>query len=98
MAILLTASIPLLGLPLLSSVYAQTQVEPPTPIQPAITVVGEGSAQVEPDIAIANIGVQVANEDVQAASTEAQDLMNAVLAAIQEQGVAEEDVQTSGFA
>lgn len=78
-------------------VYAQTQGEPTTALQQAITVVGEGSAPVEPDIAVANIGVQVANEDVQAASSEAQEIMNAVLAAIQEQGVAEEDIQTSGF-
>lgn len=76
------------------AVYAQT--DPATPLQ-AITVVGEGSAPVEPDIAVANIGVQVANSDVQVASSETQEIMNAVLAAIQEQGVAEEDIQTSGF-
>lgn len=79
------------------AVYAQAPGEPTTAIQQAITVVGEGTAPVEPDIAVANIGVQVANEDVQAASSEAQEIMNAVLAAIQEQGVAEEDIQTSGF-
>ena len=77
------------------AVYAQTDPAA-TPLQ-AITVVGEGSAPVEPDIAVANIGVQVANSDVQVASSETQEIMNAVLAAIQEQGVAEEDIQTSGF-
>lgn len=88
-----------------AAVYAQTggqatlTLTPTTPstIFSAITVVGEGSARVEPDIAVANIGVQVANEDVRAASSEAQEIMEAVLAAIQEQGVAEEDIQTSGF-
>lgn len=79
------------------AVYAQAQGEPAPTIQQAITVVGEGVAPVEPDIAVANIGVQVANEDVRAASSEAQEIMNAVLAAIQEQGIAEEDIQTSGF-
>lgn len=77
------------------AVYAQT--DPAATTQPSITVVGEGTAPVEPDIAVANIGVQVANADVKAASSEAQEIMNAVLAAIQEQGVAEEDIQTSGF-
>ncbi|MEZ4737607.1 MAG: SIMPL domain-containing protein [Caldilineaceae bacterium] len=88
-----------------TAVYAQAtgQITPTltttmSSLAPAtIIVVGEGSARVEPDIAVASIGVQVANEDVQAASSEAQELMNAVLAAIQEQGVAEEDIQTSGF-
>ena len=78
-----------------ATVYAQDA--PVAPAQQGITVVGEGSAPVEPDIAVANIGVQVANTDVKAASSEAQELMNAVLAAIQEQGIAEEDIQTSGF-
>lgn len=77
------------------AVYAQA--EPVAAPQQGITVVGEGSAPVEPDIAVANIGVQVANSDVQVASSETQEIMNAVLAAIQEQGVAEEDIQTSGF-
>lgn len=97
-AVLLTASVLVIGQAFWGvAVYAQAQGEPATAMQPAITVVGEGTAPVEPDIAVANIGVQVANEDVRAASTEAQEIMDAVLAAIQEQGVAEEDIQTSGF-
>lgn len=95
-AIVLSASILLLSQALpKAAVYAQA--EPVAAPQAGITVVGEGSAPVEPDIAVANIGVQVANADVKAASSEAQEIMNAVLAAIQEQGVAEEDIQTSGF-
>ena len=77
------------------AVYAQA--DPVAAPAQGITVVGEGTAPVEPDIAVANIGVQVANTDVKAASSEAQEIMNAVLAAIQEQGVAEADIQTSGF-
>jgi len=79
-----------------TAVYAQNESEATASPQ-AITVVGEGSAAVEPDIAVANIGVQVANADVRAASDEAEEIMNAVIAAIQEQGVTEEDIQTSGF-
>jgi uncharacterized protein len=80
-----------------TAVHAQTQDESTTTQQQAIIVVGEGSAAVEPDIAVANIGVQVADADVKAASDQAEEIMNAVLAAIQEQGVAEEDIQTAGF-
>ena len=97
-AVLLTATLlsfgPANGSP---TAYAQTQGEPTTMTPQGITVVGEGSSAVEPDIAVANIGVQVANADVRAASDEAEEIMNAVIAAIQEQGVAEEDIQTSGF-
>ncbi len=80
-----------------TTAYAQTQGESTATLPQAITVVGEGSVAVEPDIAVANIGVQVANADVRAASDEAEEIMNAVITAIQEQGVAEEDIQTSGF-
>ncbi|MBX3011681.1 MAG: SIMPL domain-containing protein [Caldilineaceae bacterium] len=85
----------LAGVPQLAEAQDTTTTTPSIPN--TITVVGEGSVPIEPDIAVVNIGVQVANEDVQAASSEAQEIMNAVLAAIQEQGVAEEDIQTSGF-
>lgn len=80
-----------------AAVYAQTQGESTAMTPQGITVVGEGSVAVEPDIAVANIGVQVANADVRAASDEAETVMNAVITAIQEQGVAEEDIQTAGF-
>lgn len=97
-AVLLAATTLLLGKTLPSvAVYAQTAAEPATAPMQAITVVGEGLAPVQPNIAVANIGVQVANADVKAASSEAQEIMNAVLAAIKEQGVADEDIQTSGF-
>lgn len=96
-AVLLTATLLSFGPPHgATPVYAQTQGES-TAMPQAITVVGEGSIAVEPDIAVANIGVQVANADVRAASDEAETIMNAVIAAIQEQGVAEEDIQTAGF-
>lgn len=95
LTVLLTATVLTLGT---SSGSATVHAQEETTTMPqAITVVGEGSAAIEPDIAVANIGVQVANTDVRAASDEAETIMNAVLAAIQEQGIAEEDIQTSGF-
>lgn len=62
-----------------------------------VTVVGEGQVSIEPDIAQATIGVEVVNTSVQEASAEASATLEAVLAALQEQGIAEEDLQTSGF-
>jgi uncharacterized protein YggE len=45
----------------------------------------------------ANIGVTVKDTSVKEASSQAKGLMEAVLAALRERGVADEDIQTSGF-
>jgi uncharacterized protein len=63
----------------------------------SVTVVGEGSVLIEPDIARANIGVEVVQATVQEAVAEAREIMEAVLAALEEAGVAAEDIQTSGY-
>jgi hypothetical protein len=74
-----------------------------TPTQPAsglprtITVVGEGKVTIKPDVARSQIGVEVVKSTVQEASTEAQDVMEAVLDALKAAGVAEKDIQTSGY-
>jgi uncharacterized protein YggE len=62
-----------------------------------ITVVGEGRARVRPDIAQTNIGVEVVAGSVREASGQVQETMNAVISALTEQGVEENDIQTSGY-
>lgn len=62
-----------------------------------VIVVGEGSVKLEPNIAQANIGVEVTNSTVKDASAAAGELMTALLAALKEAGVADKDIQTSGF-
>lgn len=62
-----------------------------------ITVVGEGKVKVRPDIATANIGVEVVRADVKDASSAAAAQMDAVLAALRKQGVATADIQTSFY-
>ncbi|MEZ4580803.1 MAG: SIMPL domain-containing protein [Caldilineaceae bacterium] len=62
-----------------------------------IVVVGEGTVRLEPDIARANIGVDVLKPSVREASAENRAIVEAVMDALQEQGVAPEDMQTSGF-
>jgi uncharacterized protein YggE len=69
----------------------------PAPIPQTITVVGEGKVTLEPDIARVNIGVETVTSTVQAASAENRAAVEAVLAALEAQGIAEEDIQTSGF-
>lgn len=62
-----------------------------------ITVVGEGKVTIKPDMAQATIGVDVTRPTVKEASAEASQVMNRVLSALKELGVAERDMQTSGF-
>lgn len=62
-----------------------------------ITVVGEGSIRVQPDVARASIGVDVLKGSVQEASAENRATVEAVLEALKAQGIEEKDIQTSGF-
>lgn len=62
-----------------------------------ITVVGQGKVEAEPDMAQANIGVEIVGPDVKQTSAEASQTMEAILSALQAQGVAEDDIQTSFF-
>jgi uncharacterized protein YggE len=62
-----------------------------------ITVVGNGTVRIKPDIAQTNIGVEVIGNTVSEASSQAEDTMNQVMDAIQAQGVADKDIQTSGY-
>jgi len=74
------------------SAAAQTVSIPGT-----ITVVGEGKVTIEPDIARANIGVEVFKNSVADASAENTKLIKAIISALKDEGIAEKDIQTSGF-
>jgi len=80
-----------------SAAQAQTAAETASALPRTITVVGEGTVKIKPDIAQANIGVEVVEPTVKEASKGARDTMEAVLKALTEQGVDEKDIQTSGF-
>ncbi len=80
-----------------SAAQAQTVAETTSTLPRTITVVGEGTVKIKPDIAQANIGVEVIKPTVKEASSGARDVMQAVLKALKEQGVGEKDIQTSGF-
>jgi uncharacterized protein YggE len=74
-----------------------TQSQIATAIPGTITVVGEGKVTLEPDIARVTIGVETITGTVKTASDENNATVEAVLAALAEQGIAEDDMQTSGF-
>lgn len=83
----------------LSPAGVQAQATIPAPAVPArtVTVVGEGTVTISPDIAQLSVGVEVIQPSVQEASAEARKIMDAVLTALADQGIAEKDIQTSGY-
>lgn len=62
-----------------------------------ITVVGEGKVRVEPDTARVTIGVEVLRPSVREAADANTAILDAVVGALSEAGIADEDIQTSGF-
>lgn len=63
----------------------------------SVTVVGEGTVSIDPDIATANIGVEVMRPTVKEASAAAQEVMDSVLKALLAQEIEEADIQTRHF-
>lgn len=64
---------------------------------PRISVRGTGIVTAKPDMATVQIGVQIQNESLDAAQTEATDKANALLDQIKAAGVEEKDIATSQF-
>jgi len=62
-----------------------------------ITVVGEGTVHIKPDIAQAVIGIETIGESVGTATDEASTTMAAIMAALKAEGIAEKDMQTTGY-
>jgi len=71
----------------------------PNPNEPAhgITVSGQGEAKAAPDIARANLGVEVRADTAEQATTDVNARMAAVIAALKQAGVAEKDLRTSNL-
>lgn len=59
-----------------------------------ITVVGSGSATAEPDVLHVDVGVEVEADQVTDAFTRASEAADRLVAALQELGIAEEDIRT----
>jgi uncharacterized protein YggE len=62
-----------------------------------ITVVGQGSTRVEPDIARVSVGVETSAETIAEAVAQNEAQMQAILAALAEAGIAGKDIQTTNF-
>ena len=71
----------------------------PNPNEPAhgISVSGQGEAKAAPDIARANLGVEVRAETAEQATADVNQRMAAVIAALKQAGVADKDLRTSNL-
>jgi uncharacterized protein YggE len=65
--------------------------------QTGIWVTGQGEAMAVPDIAALRLGVEVQADTVAEAQTQASDAMNKVQQALEDNGVAEKDIQTQQY-
>ncbi|MBA2278477.1 MAG: SIMPL domain-containing protein [Chloroflexia bacterium] len=75
------------------------QVATPVPTEPVrtITVNGHGSVNVTPDTASVELGVTETNTSLEAAQDQVSLRLDAILATLREQGVADDDIQTSSY-
>ncbi|MBY3029441.1 SIMPL domain-containing protein [Rhizobium leguminosarum] len=90
--VLMTA---LLALPLAAAAPAFAQEAKPR--EPVISVTGDGESSVAPDMAIVNLAVVKQAKTAREALDDNNKAMNEVLAALKSGGIAERDLQTSGF-
>jgi uncharacterized protein YggE len=79
-----------------SPAVAQTAATEYSPAE-TITVVGQGSVRVMPDVSMVSVGVETSAETIGEAVTQNEDLMTSILAALGEVGISEEDVQTMNY-
>src|SRR5204863_598242 len=90
--VLMTA---LLALPPAAAAPAFAQEAKPR--EPVISVTGDGESSIAPDMAVVNLAVVKQAKTAREALDENNKAMNDVLAALKSGGIAERDLQTSGF-
>jgi uncharacterized protein YggE len=76
---------------------ASAQMPPAQPRVPVLNLTGEGAAEVQPELAILQIGVAVTAKVAKDALAENSKLLNAALNAAKESGIETRDLQTSGL-
>ncbi|WP_437940469.1 SIMPL domain-containing protein [Sorangium sp. So ce341] len=84
--------------PLLAACAAQAT--PPQAVHPeshTITVVGRGEVHTKPDVARAQLGIEVLAPTVKEATSSAAARMTEILAALRKLGLADKDIQTSNY-
>lgn len=75
----------------------ETNVVSPDQGSPGITVSGSGSVFGQPDVAVVTLGVEAQAASVGDARTQAAERMDAMISALKDGGVADDDIQTTRF-
>jgi uncharacterized protein YggE len=94
--LMITVALALLAVPMLPTAAAA----PPTQDTGAphtLTVTGYGTAYGAPDVVQVGLGVDTSNADIQVAMNDASNLMNAVMQALEANGVDQKDIRTDSF-
>lgn len=79
---------------------AQQATPPPSPTSGTmrtITVTGHGAVMVTPDVAYLSLGATNTSKTLEAAQTDVSDRLAAIMKALEANGVAKADIQTSGY-
>lgn len=79
--------------PFTATAYAQDSNTPSNPTR-SISVSGSGQVHVQPDVAVVQVGVQTSDSEATAALAANSDQMQALINALGEAGVAQENIQT----
>jgi uncharacterized protein YggE len=75
----------------------EAQATPAAAAQGTVTVLGTGSVHVKPDTALVQIGVSIQQETLDGALDEANATMSAIIQALLDLGISEDDIQTANF-
>ncbi len=94
--VLLAVSLLVATLAACTGVQAAPGSQPPAAPR-AITVVGEGTVSLEPDLATINVGAEARADAVSEAKAQVDVQMAAITAALREAGIDEKDIQTSHY-
>jgi hypothetical protein len=78
------------------AVQAQTDTGN-TAVSSGITVIGQGEAQGQPDQAHATVGVEISAPTVEEATNQNAAVIEQIMTALDEMGIAAEDIQTSNY-
>lgn len=93
--LLLGAGMIFIGGAVLQDDQAMAQADPVQ--QRTVTASGYGEITVSPDTGVVTLGVEVSNESVDAALEQANQRIDAIVAALTELGIAQDDITTGNF-
>jgi uncharacterized protein YggE len=80
-----------------TALSVSTAAQPADGAEPTVTVVGDDSVSVKPDVAWLNIGVETVGSTATKATQQNQDKMDQILTSLKGLGIADQDIQTSTY-